>query len=74
MLPSTPRFMSALGAKETLLGTCCGLARPATRSAHPDLSSKPGRQSTFLTWKCILAHEVCQATYLNGVVMGCDAL
>lgn len=74
MLPSTPRFMSALGATDILLGTCCGLARPAPRSAHPDLSSRLGRQSTFLTLDYISALETYQTSYLNGVMIGCDAL
>ena len=42
-LPSTPRFMSALGAIDTLLGIYCGRARPGTRGAHIDLSSSAER-------------------------------
>ena len=47
MLPSTPRFMSALGVMHTLFGARWHCPRPATRGAHPDLSSCPGRHSTF---------------------------
>ena len=73
-LPSTPRFISALGVIDTLLGMCCGRARPATRGAHPDLSSTAERQSTFLTLLMHVCEPGMAESYLNGVSTGCSAL